>query len=114
MIIKLKNLFLKKDIDKELLEFYGFETLNNGYSYWKDIGEWDLIGWYSDTRRFVFKYPKNYNPKKILKYINIPNEYLEVKYLYMWLQIFGSWQNLSEKKKVKIKERLERLNNDCR
>ena len=119
MIIKTKCCFLKKEVDAKILEQYGFETLNDGHSYWLDLSidnekEFDylMIGFYKDTRRFVLKYPKITSYKKVKPYIRklFVDNLIEIKPMYEWLAIVGSYRNYSEAKRAKIEAKLNKLN----
>lgn len=112
MIIKTKCCLLKKGINPSILEQYGFETVNDGHSYWRDIEDFCRIGWYHDTRRFVYKYPRRVKAKKVSKYIKdlLDAGLVEIKYFYEYLVIFGRWQNFSDKKLARINDKLDKLN----
>ena len=108
MFVKVKSLFLKENIDLKELEKYGFITLNEGQSYWFGFN----VGVYKDTRRFVYKYPKTNNPKKILKELNglLPKDMLMIVPMYEWWSIIGRWQNYSDAKLERISKKLKILN----
>lgn len=113
MYIKSKCCFLKEDINPNVLCKYGFKTTNGGKSYHKDISLNELIMWYKDTRRFVFKYPKTTNFKKLRKYLNrlMLDNLIEVKPMYEWLAIIGRYQDYSPEKMERINKELDKRNN---
>lgn len=110
MYIKLKCCFLKKDIDPVVLGKYGFFTLNDGLSYWRNIGEFNFITFYHDSRRFTFRYPKKNWYKTVRKYIRdlIEAELIEIK--PMWE--YWSFGEVSWQRQEKIEAKLERLNDE--
>ena len=117
MIVKIKCCFLKKDIDSKELEKYGFFTLNDGKSYWKDYGnveddKWFQIGWYAETRRFVYKYPKMTSYRFLKKHIKdlLNAGIVEVKPMYEWWAIIGRWQDYSDEKLERIENKIIKLN----
>lgn len=115
MFVKDKCLFLKKGIDGSELEKYGFHTLNEGCSYWLVLDDrFNQIGWYSNTRRFVFKYPGNVKARFILKKIRdrIPVEWLEIRPVWEWISIIGRWQDYPAKKLERIENKLRKLNKE--
>ena len=115
MIIKTKCCFLKENIEPQILEDYGFATSNNGETYYLEIPKkdyTDLLFWYKETRRFVYKYPKRENVRFVEKYVRklIIDGLVEIKPVYEWLAIIGDYRNYSDKKKRKIEEKLNKLN----
>lgn len=113
MIVKMKSYYLKKNAEPKELEKYGFKRFGNNYS--KDlICSTCDIRYYDDTRRIVFvDYPwKDARGRKVKDYINdlIKDQLIELKINYEWWAIIGKWQNYSQKKKDRIKTKLEKLN----
>ena len=113
MIVKTKCYFLKKDVNPEILTKYGFETFNDGESYWlKEIPSYFGIAYYNDTRRFVDYFRRSGRIKYTKPFIEdlIKDGLVEKGYYYMWYAIIGRWQNYSQSKLERIYKRVERLN----
>ena len=107
MYITTKCLYLRPEISGEQLIQFGFKTLNNGKSYWLDLNNlFDMIGWYADTRRLVFKFPRRTDAKYVSQFLS--EEILKLTYVRRTVEhltIFGSWHNYSEKKLNRIKQK---------
>lgn len=106
MFVTIKCLYLKDDIDPKELIKYGFESANNGDSYHAQLGPAvtnGQISFYTNTRRFIYRYPKTSRAKTIIKHM--PEclwALVEVRKTVECWVVFGSYHNWSEKKYAKI------------
>ncbi len=114
MVIKTKCLFLRDGVDPKALEDYGFKTHNGGKSYWRrtDASEIDDLAWYSDTRRFVLRFPTRTSAKKVIRHVADLDQagLIETRRMYEWLCLFRRWKNYSPEKKRRINGKLDEMN----
>lgn len=115
MVIKTKCLFLRDGVDPKALEGYGFKTYNGGKSYWRRTDESegvDDLAWYSDTRRFVLRFPTRTSARKTIRHVADLDQagLVETKPMYEWLCLFRRWKHYSPEKKRKVNEKLDYMN----
>lgn len=113
MIVKRKAYFLKNNIDTKKLEEFGFHTVNNE-SWHRDINEDYKISFYKDSRVFKKKISWRLDGNwtvKIKDHIQdlIKHNLVEIRNYYYYLCIFGRWQNWNDKKKKRIENKLQNL-----
>lgn len=112
MIVCRKAYFLKDDIDAKELGKFGFETLNNGGSYHKDLdSKWlfDRISWYEESRIFKRKTSFSYWTIKVRKYIKDLIDaglVYQKKYYYYIAWDSRKW---SDKKIKRVEDKINKL-----
>lgn len=119
MIVKIKNYFLKDDVNPDILVNYGFITLNDGESYWKYnlLKDGFEIVFYKDTRRLIYYNGyKSAIAKKVRKYILdlIQDDLVKIKTNYEWWAIIGRVRNYSIDKRKHIENKIIKLNNEVK
>jgi len=114
MIVKMKCVFLKKDVDPKILEDYGFVPISSREAYYASLASsrYIEIRWYAETRRFVLKYPVEKRAKIVKRYLGdlFQKGIVEIKPFYECLCLIGDWRNWSYEKRERIERKLRKLN----
>lgn len=117
MIKKIKCYRLKKDIDVNSLEQYGF-VKNSVDNYVRTINGVDYVIYYTNTKRFVLRIvvSREGRARKVGKYIRdlINNDLVEKVNFYEWWAYIGRWQDYPISKMQRIEEKLKRLNKESK
>lgn len=113
MIVSQKAYFLKDGIDAKELTKYGFETLNGGYSYVRDIEKpnnfLDHLVYYNDSRIIKRKsthYVWSIKVEKFIKDLIDAGLVIKKKYYYV---VAWNCRNWSENKRERIEHKLNVL-----